>query len=115
LEVSQQNYLLTGTGTLNTNLLNTNRLQAFNQLDVRVDKKINFKRTAIDVYIDIQNILALESQGVPQYTFQRNAENTDFETTDGNPIKADGSNGVPVILNDLSKTVVPTIGIIFEF
>lgn len=115
LEVSQQNYLLTGTGTLYTNLLNTNRLQAFNQLDVRVDKKINFKRTAIDIYIDIQNILALESQGVPQYTFQRNADNTDFETTDGNPIKADGSNGVPVILNDLSKTVVPTIGIIFEF
>jgi outer membrane cobalamin receptor len=115
LEVSQQNYLLTGTGTLNTNLLNTNRLQAFNQLDVRVDKKINFKRTAIDLYIDIQNILALESQGAPQYTFKRNADNTDFETTDGNPIKADGSNGVPVILNDLSKTVVPTIGIIFEF
>lgn len=115
LVVSQQNYLLTGTGSLNTNLLNTNRLQAFNQLDVRVDKKINFKRTALDLYIDIQNVLALETQGVPQYTFKRNADNTDFETTDGNPIKPDGSNGVPVILDNFSKTVVPTIGLIFEF
>lgn len=115
LVVSQQNYLLTGTGSLNTNLLNTNRLQAFNQLDVRVDKKINFKRTALDLYIDIQNVLALKTQGVPQYTFKRNADNTDFETTDGNPIKADGSNGVPVILDNFSKTVVPTIGVIFEF
>lgn len=115
LVVSQQNYLLTGTGSLNTNLLNTNRLQSFNQLDVRVDKKINFKRTALDLYIDIQNVLALQTQGVPQYTFKRNADNTDFETTDGNPIKPDGSNGVPVILDNFSKTVVPTIGLIFEF
>jgi hypothetical protein len=115
LAISQQNYLLTGTGTLNTNLLNTNRLQAFNQLDIRVDKKINFKRTALDLYIDIQNVLGLKSQGVPDYTFKRNADNTDFLTTDGNPIKLDGSNGVPVVLDNYSKTVVPTIGIIFEF
>ncbi len=115
LAISQQNYLLTGTGTLNTNLLNTNRLQSFNQLDIRVDKKINFKRTALDLYIDIQNVLGLKSQGVPDYTFKRNADNTDFLTTDGNPIKLDGSNGVPVVLDNYSKTVVPTIGIIFEF
>lgn len=115
LTISQQNYLLTGTGTLNTNLLNTNRLQAFNQLDIRVDKKINFKRTALDLYVDIQNVLGLKSQGVPDYTFKRNADNTDFLTTDGNPIKQDGSNGVPVVLDNFSKTVVPTIGIIFEF
>jgi hypothetical protein len=115
LAISQQNYLLTGTGTLNSNLVNTNRLQSFNQLDIRVDKKINFKRTALDLYIDIQNVLGFKSQGAPSYTFKRNADNTDFLTTDGNPIKLDGSNGVPVVLDNYSKTVVPTIGIIFEF
>ena len=115
LAISQQNYLLTGTGTLNSNLVNTNRLQSFNQLDIRVDKKINFKRTALDLYIDIQNVLGFKSQGAPSYTFKRNADNSDFLTTDGNPIKLDGSNGVPVVLDNYSKTVVPTIGIIFEF
>jgi hypothetical protein len=115
LAISQQNYLLTGTGTLNTNLVNTNRLQSFNQLDIRVDKKINFKRTALDLYIDIQNVLGFKSQGAPSYTFKRNADNSNFLTTDGNPIKLDGSNGVPVVLDNYSKTVVPTIGIIFEF
>lgn len=115
LATSQQNYMLTGSGVLNTNLLNTNRLQNFNQLDIRVDKKFNYKRTALNLYIDIQNLLALKSQGVPQYTFKRNADNTDFETTDGNPIKSDGSNGVPVVLDNFSKTVVPTLGVIFEF
>jgi hypothetical protein len=69
----------------------------------------------LDLYIDIQNVLGFKTQGAPSYTFKRNADNSDFLTTDGNPIKLDGSNGVPVVLDNFSKTVVPTIGIIFEF
>ena len=115
LNASQQNYLLLGTGVLDYSKLNSNRLNLFNQLDLRIDKKFNFKRTSLDLFIDVQNVLLFRQQSAPNYTFKRNVDNTGFETTDGNTIKNDGSNAIPVILqnNDLSAT--PTIGIIFEF
>jgi len=115
LNASQQNYLLLGTGILDYSRLNSKRLNLFHQLDLRIDKKFNFKRTSLDLFVDVQNVLLFRQQSAPNYTFKRNADNTGFETTDGNPIRNDGSNAVPVILqnNDLSAT--PTIGIIFEF
>jgi hypothetical protein len=115
LNASQQNYLLLGTGVLDYSNLNSKRLDLFNQLDLRIDKKFNFKRTSLDLFIDVQNVLLFRQQSAPNYTFKRNADNTGFETTDGNIIRNDGSNAIPVILqnNDLSAT--PTIGIIFEF
>jgi hypothetical protein len=51
----------------------------------------------------------------PSYTFKRNADNTDFETTDGAPVKPDGSNAIPMILENNSLSLTPTIGVIFEF
>ncbi len=115
LNLSQQNYLLLGTGVLDYSKLNSDRLNLFNQLDLRIDKKFNFKRTSLDLFIDVQNVLLFRQESAPSYTFKRNVDNTGFETTDGNAIKNDGSNAIPVILqnNDLSAT--PTIGIIFEF
>jgi hypothetical protein len=115
LNLSQQNYLLLGTGVLDYSRLNSKRLNLFNQLDLRIDKKFNFKRTSLDLFIDIQNVLLFRQQSTPNYTFKRNADNSGFETTDGKSINTDGSNAIPVILqnNDLSAT--PTIGIIFEF
>jgi len=54
-------------------------------------------------------------QSAPSYTFKRNADNTAFETTDGNAVKPDGSNAVPIILENNEVIATPTIGIIFEF
>jgi len=112
---SRANYLITGVGTLNFNALNSQTLKPFQQADIRIDKKINFKKTSLDLYLDIQNFARFSSEGVPNYTFKRNADNTGFATTDGNPIKADGSNAIPVLLNNDNTTFVPTIGFIFEF
>ncbi len=113
--VSQQTYLLLGTGTLDYANLNTKRLQTFNQLDLRIDKKFNFKRTSLDVFIDVTNLFAFNQQSPPNYTFKRNADNTGFETTDGKAIQQDGSNAIPVILPNNSKLSTPSIGLIFEF
>lgn len=112
---SQRNYLLIGTGILDYSKLNSKRLNTFNQLDLRVDKKFNFKRRSLDLFIDVQNILLFKQEASPYYTFKRNADNTGFETTDGNPIKTDGSNAIPAIIENNSLSVTPTIGIIFEF
>ncbi len=115
LTASRQYYLSTGKGVYDYSLLNTERLKPFQQLDLRVDKKYNFKKTSLTVYLDFQNILAYKTPSFPKYTFERNADNTAFVTTDGNPVAADGSNAIPVILQSADATVVPAIGFIFEF
>ncbi|WP_198659515.1 TonB-dependent receptor [Nubsella zeaxanthinifaciens] len=115
LTASQLNYISLGTGVLNFNQLNSQRLGAFNQLDFRVDKRINFKRTAVNFYVDIQNILKAKNDDLPKYTFQRTSDNSNFLTTDGQAIKSDGSNAIPYILNTSSGNLIPSLGVIFEF
>lgn len=112
---SQQNYLALGTGISDYNRLNTERLSPFSQLDFRVDKRINFKRTALNIYVDLQNLLKKENDNFPKYTFKRTEDNTGFLTTDGQPIQANGSNAVPYILNTKSGNIIPSFGLIFEF
>jgi hypothetical protein len=115
LAASQQNYLTIGQGILDFQRLNTERLQNFQQFDFRLDKKINWRRTTLDLFLDVQNAFLLRTPALPQYTFQRNADNTGFATTDGQPIRPDGSNAVPVLLANDDPTVLPTIGFILEF
>jgi hypothetical protein len=112
---SRANYLVTGVGTLDYTAINSQTLKPFQQGDIRIDKKINFKKTSLDLYMDVQNAARFTSEGIPNYTFKRNADNTGFATTDGNAVKADGSNAIPVYLNNDNSTFVPTIGFIFEF
>jgi hypothetical protein len=113
--LSQLNYQITGVGTLNFSNINSKRLLPFNQFDFRMDKKINFKKTTLDLYIDVQNAFVLPTPGLPQYTFKRKTDNSGFETTDGTTLKQDGSNGIPVIIDNNDPVVVPTVGFIFEF
>jgi len=115
LNRSRQNYLLTGSGTLDYSLLNTIRLGAFNQTDIRVDKKWNFKRITLDVFLDIQNVLRSKNPANPQYAFERTADNAGWATTDGQAIKTDGSNGIPKIIPNFNDTFLPTFGFIVEF
>lgn len=115
LTQSQLNYLTLGTGVLNYQNANSQRLPAFNAGDLRIDKKWNLKRTTIDLFLDVQNFYGSKSTGAPLYTFKRNADNTNFVTTDNQPIQQNGSNAIPVILNNTDGNVLPTIGFIIEF
>ncbi len=112
---SRQNFASIGQGLLDNSRLNTLRLGAFNQCDLRIDKKWNRKNFTFDLYIDITNLLAANNAAFPQYTFKRNADNTDFATTDNLPLNPNGSNGIPLILNNENNRVLPTIGFIIEF
>jgi outer membrane receptor for ferrienterochelin and colicin len=112
---SRQNYLSTGEGILDYARLNQNRLTAFNSSDVRIDKKWNFKRLTLDVFLDVSNWYVAKSPAFPQYTFQRTPDNSGFATTNGKPIAFDGSNAIPVILQNNDPSVTPTIGFILEF
>lgn len=114
-QLSRQNYLLTGNGTLDFTRLNSVRLGTFNQVDLRVDKKWNLKRITIDVFIDFQNVLMITSEANPQYAFERKPDNSDWATTDGNPIQPNGSNAIPKVIPNFNDTFLPTIGFIVEF
>lgn len=115
MAASRAMYFTTGKGIYNYSELNSKRLPIFNQLDLRVDKKFNFEKISLNLFVDFQNILFYKTPNLPKYTFERNEDNTDFKSTDGQSIKADGSNAIPLILNQSSATIVPSIGFIFEF
>jgi outer membrane receptor for ferrienterochelin and colicin len=115
MPLSQQNYVIKGTGELDYNRLNSQRLSSYSQLDLRIDKRINFRNTSLNLYLDLQNILMQEDQNNPKFTFERNDDNNGFKTTDGDPLRTDGSNAIPFILNTSSSNLLPSIGFSFEF
>jgi hypothetical protein len=65
--------------------------------------------------LDVQNWYVAKNPGTPSFTFKRNADNTAFLTTDGLPIKQNGSNAIPILLANDDPSVLPTIGFIVEF
>jgi hypothetical protein len=115
MTASQESYATLGTGVRDYANLNTLRLRTYNQVDIRIDKKYNFNKWSIDLYMDVQNALGTKNQASPDYTFKRKADNSDWYTTDGGPLKSDGSNAVPVLLDNSSAIVTPSIGFVVEF
>lgn len=115
LEASQRNYGVLGIGTLDYSRLNSERLPSFSRFDFRLDKKWNYKKWTLDVYMDVQNAFVQSNPAFPQYTFQRNDSNTGFATTNGQALLPDGSNAIPLILNNNDPQVTPSIGFVVEF
>ena len=98
-----------GRGIPNYNALNTQRVNNLNRLNIRIDKKWYFNKINLDVYFDIQNALGAEIQGQPFIDVQRDAN--------GNPI-TDSNNPdayLTTTIPNASGTVLPSIGLIFEF
>jgi hypothetical protein len=112
---SKANYLSQGEGVLDYTKLNTLRLNSFNSSDVRIDKKWNFKKTTLDLYMDVTNWYIAKNGGSPTYTFKRTTDNSAFATTNGQAIANNGSNAIPLLLLDNDASVTPTIGFIVEF
>jgi hypothetical protein len=115
LALSQQNYVTKGTGELDYGRLNTMRLPTYSQLDLRVDKRFNFRKTSLNFYLDLQNVLMQKYPDLPRFTFVRKEDNSGFVTTDGQALRKDGSNAIPYILNTSSGNLLPSIGFSFEF
>jgi hypothetical protein len=90
--------------------LNTERLGTFSQLDVRVDKVWYFKKSSLNLYMDIQNFLNKEYLGAPTLIAAQDAA--------GNLI-ADPNAAVPSYKADYlvnsNGFLQPSIGVIFDF
>lgn len=107
MSASQQNYILLGQRIDDAALLNQNRLSNYKQLDFKVDKKFNFNKTSLGIYIDVQDLLIQKNETNPSYAFKRNGNNTEFATTDGQSVKMDGSNAGPVIITNKTGHTLP--------
>jgi hypothetical protein len=115
MEASQINYASLGVGVLDNDRLNEERLPAFHQADLRIDKKWNMRRATLDLYLDIINVFALKQTSAPSYTFQRTEDGSDWLTKDGAPLYPDGSNATPLILENVSNSLIPSVGFVVEF
>lgn len=115
MEQSQLNFMTLGTGVFNYTAVNSLRLPAFHAGDLRIDKKWNYRKTTLDLFLDITNFYGNRSAGVPNFTFKRTADNSAFASTDAQPVRLDGKNATPVLLENIDGTLLPTIGFIVEF
>jgi outer membrane receptor for ferrienterochelin and colicin len=90
------------------NRINSERIRAFHQLDIRIDKKWYFPKWSLDLFFDVQNVYGQSTPLKPTLDVQRNAQ--------GQPI-VDPNNPnqyLPVFLDNSTGTVLPGIGVIIE-
>lgn len=88
--------------------LNSERLKPAHFLDLRVDKKWFFKKWALNLYLDVQNVYAFKAQQPPQYIIQKDAN--------GNALvdPSDPSRYQLEKVKNTTGTVLPSFGIIIE-
>jgi hypothetical protein len=103
------NYDVTNAGISDNTQLNTQRVEPFYQLDIRVDKKYNFKKWTLDVYLDVQNITNNTTEERPYFSVERDANGVPIT----NPQNPDYY--IPRFIDNTSGTIIPGIGIIVEF
>ncbi|PLX16398.1 MAG: TonB-dependent receptor [Salinivirgaceae bacterium] len=98
---------------LDYNQFNTQRLSAFHQLDVRVDRQFYFDKWSLMLYLDIQNLYNFKAEEQDNYI----NEDADGNVVVENPTAApeDQRYVLTRIPNDGTGTVLPTIGIMIEF
>lgn len=90
-------------------LINSKRTAYFSQFDVRVDKVWYFKKSSLNIYMDIQNFLN-QVQTLPSTLYVRKDAN-------GNPI-TDPNNAsayLPDFIPNSNGFLQPAVGIIFDF
>lgn len=121
---SLENYPFTTAPVSDYSKLNQLRLKAFNAADLRIDKKFNFRKVTFDLFLDIQNVYNSKNPSTPGFTLKRNADES-ISTTTGepyvpgiydNPLAPNNrQKAVPVILDNTSGALLPSIGFVLEF
>ena len=79
-------------------------LPSFTKLDVRVDKRWNFKSKSMNFYIDVENILANEIPAPPEYGLLRDKNQNIIEPI--NLIEVESNN---------RNSIIPSIGFVLYF
>lgn len=88
-------------------LVNSERLPAFHQLDLRVDKTWFFRRWTLALYLDIQNLYNYKAYGEPGLMPERDATGQ-YVPDPARP----GYYKMVTYPNEIGGTIIPTFGII---
>lgn len=86
---------------------NTERLPAFGQLDIRVDKMFYWKKCMFGIYLDIQNITASKLRQPDVLMSTGQIENPSAPLSEQRYVMKS--------IKQESGTLLPTIGITFEY
>jgi len=79
-------------------------LDSFLKLDVRIDKRWNFKTTSMNFYIDIENLLLNEIPVPPEYGLERDKNQNILFPRNLIEVESDNRN-----------SIIPSIGFVFDF
>ncbi len=85
--------------------LNSQRFNAFHQLDLRVDKRYYFKKWALQLYLDVQNVYNFKNPG-QDFVIRKKTASGAYMTT------PDGKNYILETLPNNTGMVLPSLGII---
>ncbi len=100
---------LRGQPLLDYNLINAIRLQAFHQLDLRIDKKYFFKKWNLNWFLDIQNAYNFQAEQPPLLIPVRNPDGS-IKVNPNDPSRYEMR-----LIDNPAGTLLPTIGLIVEF
>ena len=100
---------VTNSAVLDYDQLNQQRGNNYHQLNMRVDKRFNFKKLSLDFYLDIQNVYNFKATTAPVVLVERKE--------DGTPMvdPSDPSRYLLKTVENTSGILQPSIGIILEF
>jgi hypothetical protein len=100
---------LRGQAILDFNQINNQRLAAFHQLDLRIDKRYFFDRWNLNWYFDVQNAYNFKAQQPPLLVPEREA-NGQLKIDPNDPTRYQMR-----LVDNPAGTILPTVGIIVEF
>ncbi|GAA4275896.1 TonB-dependent receptor [Aquimarina mytili] len=88
---------------LDYNRLGEEKLDIFSQLDLRIDKKWNFKNLSLDIFVEVQNILGQEIPQPTEYGLNRDTNGTILQPRS------------LAVIETESGQIIPSIGIVVDF
>ncbi len=100
---------VTGKGIPDYSLLNSKRLKPVHQLDLRIDKKLFFKKWTLNVYFDIQNVYGFTTEYEPVLLLEKDSNGDPVDDPD------DSSKYQTKFIDQSIRTFYETLGIVVEF
>lgn len=105
----QQVWDVNNSGVLDYSQLNQQRGSNYHNLNIRIDKRFNFEKWSLNLYLDIQNVYNYKAKTAPILLVQKDEL--------GNPVvdPNDPSRYLTKSIDNTSGIVQPAIGIIVDF
>lgn len=89
---------------LDYNGLRTNRLNSFLSVDARIDKKWNYAKSTLNIFLEIQNVLGANLPAPPNYGLNRDENGSVLLPRE-----------VIQIMGEDNSARIPTIGLVLDF